>query len=172
MNIKIILSSLFILFTLISCGTKELVGTKTLTYKVRVISSRSSVHLIMNEEQILSPIENITLPNWMGCEDTYKRGPLSRCTTRNFDSFLNKNLQIPNAAYDNGIEGNAAVRFKLNTEGKIIDTEIVKDPGGGIAIELERMIHLLPPLESAKINKKSPVGSSIEMEVNFDLVLR
>jgi len=58
--------------------------------------------------------------------------------------FVNDKLVYPRLAKDNGIEGLAVVNFVVNKDGGISDIEIVRDPGGGCAAELARVVSLMP----------------------------
>ncbi len=164
---------LLTLFILGGCNTgKEILGTKQRTYQVKVIPFKSSVHLLLDEQLSGKSVSAISLPYWKGCNGTSSKGPISKCTTLHLNDFFNSNIQIPGEALSNALEGYAHIKFKLNKSGLVEDIEVLKEPGGGIGIEMERLIASLPPWESAQINEQDPVDTRIEMEIFFDLVLR
>ncbi len=164
---------LFAIFLLISsCSTKEIQGTKSRTYRLNIIPSNSSVHFIFNGNETKKGLTKITLPNWVGCEDVLKKGPFSRCTANSLNNYFNSNLQIPPEALSSSLEGKTKVKFQLNKEGNVENIKILKDPGGGIGLEIQRLVQSLPPWESAQINEEENVATEIEMEIFFDLVLR
>jgi periplasmic protein TonB len=55
--------------------------------------------------------------------------------------FLNKNLRYPNDAVSNNIQGDIAVQFVVDSQGKVSDIHAVSGPrNGGLREEAERLI--------------------------------
>jgi len=57
--------------------------------------------------------------------------------------FIKKNLQYPEEALKNKIEGVVIIRYTINKEGKVIKTEVKNSLGYGCDEEAERVVKLL-----------------------------
>ncbi len=165
---------LLITFLLLSCGSsKNYQGAKTRTYRLNVIPSKSSIHFPLGQTlSIKGGVQYFTLPAWNNCEESFVKGPFSKCTTIQLNQYFNSNLQIPEEALSNSLEGYTNVKFTIDKEGKIGKATIVKEPGGGIGPEMQRLVEALPQWKAAQINDGTTITTEMEMEVFFDLVLR
>jgi protein TonB len=58
--------------------------------------------------------------------------------------FLSANIVYPDAALDNGIQGTVSVQFVVDKDGAITNVKVVRDSGGGLGREGERVVKLMP----------------------------
>lgn len=58
-------------------------------------------------------------------------------------SFINANIQYPEEAKKNNIEGTVYFKIKINQRGNVIDTKIISGLGYGCDTEATRVIRLL-----------------------------
>jgi TonB family protein len=79
------------------------------------------------------------MPAFPGGSDSWRR-------------HLERNLQYPNKAQENGTMGAVKVQFVVDTEGNISDVKAVNDPGDGLAEEAVRIIKTGPKWEPAVQN--------------------
>jgi TonB family protein len=84
------------------------------------------------------------------------------------DKFVKENVQYPDSAFNNKIEGNVAVNIIIDEEGKIIFAEVIKKRGYGLDEEALRLVNLLPNFITAKrIRNISPKNRTII--IHFEL---
>lgn len=89
--------------------------------------------------------------------------------TYNVDSFIAKNLQYPETAKKNDIEGRLSVRLTITETGSIDSAVVVgKRIGAGTEEEAIRIAKLMPPWQPA-IVKGKPVRSYYVVPVIFRL---
>jgi len=67
-----------------------------------------------------------------------------------FYEFLQKKIQYPSEARNNGVEGKVFVEFIVNTDGSVSDVRTVKGIGGGCDEEAERVVSLSPRWQPGK----------------------
>ena len=83
-------------------------------------------------------------------------------------SFITTNLQYPESARENGVEGEVVVSFKVDLTGKIQNVKIIKSLGYGCDQEVERVITLMPKWNPSKVNGYA-VATNISMPIQFAL---
>ena len=83
--------------------------------------------------------------------------------------FLSKNIKYPRISRDNGSQGRAIVRFIINTDGSIQDTEVIKS-SGDIYLDKEavRLVEIMPKWTPSR-KKGKPVRVKYVLPVNFRL---
>jgi protein TonB len=79
--------------------------------------------------------------------------------------YLSKNLLYPTLARENGIEGTVVIQFVVNTDGSIVNTNILRDIGGGCGEEALRVVRGMPKWQPGKQRGK-------EVRVQFNLPIR
>jgi TonB family protein len=83
--------------------------------------------------------------------------------------FLSNNIQYPRISRDNGSQGRAMVRFTVNSDGSIQDTEIIKSTGDMyLDREALRLVESMPKWSPGRQNGK-PVRVKFVLPVNFHL---
>lgn len=58
--------------------------------------------------------------------------------------YINSNMRYPSVARQNGIEGLVIVRFVVMEDGRLGDATILRDIGGGAAVEVLRLVAAMP----------------------------
>ncbi|HOY15306.1 MAG TPA: TonB family protein, partial [Saprospiraceae bacterium] len=69
------------------------------------------------------------MPIVKGCETEASKEAKMACNTDKMMRTLYTSVKYPKEARDGGIEGTAVVKFVINTDGKIIDPVVLRDPG-------------------------------------------
>lgn len=82
--------------------------------------------------------------------------------------FISSNVSYPEIALDNGIEGTVVVQFVIEKDGSLTDVKIVRDPGGGLGQEAERVIKMMPKWKPGT-QKDSPVRVKMSAPIRFKL---
>lgn len=173
MQIKstIIIVLLIIITLLTSCKTTQNQLPQR-TYNFKILTQNSKVQFLFKNETNYTALKSITLPNWEGCEGKFKRGAFSNCTAQKLEYYINEHFTIPQIALDSAIEGKIGYQFILDEKGIISEGKITKNPGAGLAEELQRTLAEMPQLEPAQINTGNEVATEITLEVFCDIVLR
>lgn len=83
------------------------------------------------------------------------------------DSFIKKHLKYPKAALENKIEGTVYIQFKVEFNGKVTKTKIIKSLGFGCDEEAIRLVQLLQ--FSAPKNKGSRVSIERKLQIHYRL---
>jgi protein TonB len=83
-------------------------------------------------------------------------------------AFLGKNIRYPEVAMDNGIEGTVTVSFVVEKDGSINNIKIVKDPGGGLGREAERVVKSMPKWKPGK-QRENAVRVNMMLPVRFKI---
>ncbi len=108
------------------------------------------------------------MPVFGDCKDELDRGSRQQCSNRAVMQFLGKNLKYPRLAKENGIEGTVVIRFLVDKEGNITDTEIVREIGGGCGKEALRVINKMTKWMPGKQQGKA-VKVQFNVPVKFAL---
>ena len=82
--------------------------------------------------------------------------------------YLERNLNYPEPAVDNGTQGNVMVQFVVDREGNISAVEALNDPGDGLAREAVRIIKQGPKWQPAEQNGRR-VGYRHVQSITFQL---
>lgn len=82
--------------------------------------------------------------------------------------FLAHNLQYPEAAVNNNIEGRVIVRFVVQKDGSIGETTIVKSVSPELDAEAIRVVKLMPCFTPGMINNE-PVAVYYNLPISFKL---
>lgn len=90
------------------------------------------------------------MPRFPGCEDmegdhTSKKA----CADQKMLSFIYDNIKYPKQAQEIGIEGIVIVSFVVDKQGKIRDIQLLRDPGGGLGKEAQRIVGMMNHLPEA-----------------------
>ena len=84
-----------------------------------------------------------------------------------FAAYLSKSIRYPSQALQRNISGRVYVNFVLNAEGKVQDAHVVSGPGSGLNDEALRLMWLMPPWESARVNGL-PVRVACTVPISFN----
>lgn len=86
-----------------------------------------------------------------------------------FFSFLNKNMQYPTRAADNGIEGKVVVQFDVDEHGTISNARILRPVDPDLEEEALRIVHAMPKWIPATDNAGHPIASNAVIPITFKL---
>lgn len=78
--------------------------------------------------------------------------------------FIQKNLQYPQLARENGIEGKVYVTFVVEPDGSITNIKVLRDIGGGCGAEAVRIVKLMP-----KWNPGTQRGKPVRVQFNLPI---
>ncbi|MBK7873512.1 MAG: energy transducer TonB [Saprospiraceae bacterium] len=90
------------------------------------------------EEEIFKIVEE--MPRFPGCEGLGSIADKKACADKKLLEFIYANINYPNIARENNIEGTVVIRFVVNKDGKIDKAEIVREIGGGCGDEALRVV--------------------------------
>jgi periplasmic protein TonB len=76
--------------------------------------------------------------------------------------YLERNLQYPDAAQENGTQGVVRVQFVVDREGNISEVQSLNDPGDGLAEEAVRIIKKGPKWKAAEQNGRKVIYRHIQ----------
>ena len=82
--------------------------------------------------------------------------------------FLQDNVQYPQLALENGIEGRVYVTFVVEEDGSITTPRLLRDIGGGCGQEAIRVVKMMPKWKPGKLQGK-PVRVQFNLPVSFVL---
>lgn len=109
-------------------------------------------------------------PLFAGCDDPLISLAQRRaCSQQEMASFLAKNLSYPDSAKAKNIEGVVLVRFVVDAEGNISQTELLRDIGEGCGREALRVVRQMPAFTPARQNGQ-PVACYFTIPVRFTAV--
>ena len=80
--------------------------------------------------------------------------------------FLQDNIQYPQLALENGIEGKVYVTFVVEEDGSITNPRLLRDIGGGCGQEAIRVVKMMPKWTPGKLQGK-PVRVQFNLPVSF-----
>lgn len=83
------------------------------------------------------------MPRFPGCEDLTTIEEKHKCADEKFRRYINHNLQYPEEAREQGIEGIVVARFIIEKDGSMREASILSDIGGGCGEEVLRVLYLM-----------------------------
>lgn len=83
------------------------------------------------------------MPSFGDCKKLGSKAERKQCSDRSLLSFLSKHIKYPAIARENNIEGQAVIRFIVEKDGTISETEVVRDLAGGCGQEALRVVNLM-----------------------------
>ncbi|RYD83669.1 MAG: energy transducer TonB [Sphingobacteriales bacterium] len=96
----------------------------------------------------------------------YDKGPEFMGGQSAYERYLQSNMQYPEMAVSNGIQGTIYVMVKIDENGKIMGAEILKGIGGGCDQEAMRVIKNMPSWKPGQMNGK-PVAVKCVLKVKM-----
>ena len=82
--------------------------------------------------------------------------------------YLSENIQYPEQAKADGIEGRVFVRFVVETDGSVTSAEVLRGIGGGCDEEALRVVQGMPKWKPGMVEGK-PVRVNYNLPINFKL---
>lgn len=83
-----------------------------------------------------------------------------------FRKWVTDRVKYPRKAMKNSIEGKVIVRFSVNKEGKVVDTEVIESPSDDLSKEVLRVVKKSPVWTPALKDGK-PVNCSFTLPMIF-----
>lgn len=87
------------------------------------------------------------------------------------NKYLSKAINYPEEASDNGISGRVIVSFVVNTNGSIVDVEVLRKVHPALDKEAMRVVKAMPAWTPAS-NQGKKVRSKFTLPINFKLAKR
>lgn len=87
------------------------------------------------------------------------------------NKYLSKAINYPEDASDNGIQGRVIVSFVVNTNGSIVDVEVLRGVHPALDKEAMRVVKAMPAWTPAS-NQGKKVRSKFTLPINFKLATR
>ncbi len=116
------------------------------TIRVEGVTQPVAVHTLPEAQdgmEIFKVVEQ--MPRFPGCEDIGDdMAEKKNCADKKMLEFVYRNIDYPEQAQKQGIEGIAVVRFVVNKDGSISNPEIVRSIGGGTDQEVLRVVNAMP----------------------------
>ncbi len=82
--------------------------------------------------------------------------------------FIRDNVKYPQEALNKEIAGTAVVKFVVEKDGSLTNIEVVRDPGGGLGAEAERIIREMPKWTPGA-QRNQPVRVQMMAPIRFSL---
>jgi len=92
-------------------------------------------------EEIFKVVED--MPRFPGCEDLASKDEKMACSNKKLLEFIYKNIDYPEVARENGVEGTVVIRFVVDEKGKVNNAEILRDIGAGCGDEALRVVEMM-----------------------------
>ncbi len=109
------------------------------------------------------------MPYFQGCE-VYADGSVEKqnCSNQEVVTYLANNINYPEQAKNEGIEGVVYLSFVVDESGKTINLALLKDIGGGCGEEALRVFRAMPPWHPGILHdRKVKVQLQIPVEFRF-----
>ncbi len=103
-----------------------------------------------------------------GCTETTSKSELKKCRDKELLTYINSNINYPQAAIDGATEGTVPIRFIIEKDGSVTGAEILKDIGNGCGEEALRVIKEMPKWTPGK-NKGEAVRTQFVIPVRFKI---
>jgi len=96
------------------------------------------------EEPEVPPLFKVVeeMPRFPGCEDL-PQAERKACADKKMLQFIYQHINYPAIARENDVEGMVVVRFVVEKDGSISNTEIVRDIGAQCGREAQRVVELM-----------------------------
>lgn len=126
-------------------------------------TTTSSISFKADPNKVYDILED--MPQYAKCADS---DDASACTYAKIIEHINANLDYPQEAIDNKVEGQAIVEFVVDINGAITNPKIVKGLGSGCDKEVLRVVMLMPAWTPGTI-EGTPVKVKKTLPVLFKL---
>jgi len=123
-----------------------------------------------NEREIFKVVEE--MPRFPGCENLPTMAERKACADKKMLEFIYANIEYPQIARENNIEGTVVVRFVVDKDGNVGEAEVIREIGGGCGEEAMRVVDLMGQLPEKWVPGKQrgrPVNVYFTLPVRFIL---
>ena len=122
-------------------------------------------------EEIFKVVEE--MPRFPGCEDmSASTAEKKACADKKMLEFIYSHIKYPAIARDNGIEGTVIVQFVVDKDGRVSESQVLRDVGGGCGAEAQRIVKLMNEMPEKWTPGKQrgiPVRVMFTLPVRFKL---
>jgi len=119
--------------------TIETVTDEVITFDID--SKEETVKMVTKDLKVYKKPD--VMPVFEGCATITDNDERKECSNTNLLKFIYTNLKYPAEAKDQGIQGLVVVQFIIDSDGKIINPEILREVGGGTSEEVLRVINYM-----------------------------
>lgn len=106
------------------------------------------------------------MPIFGDCLDEADKALQKQCSDRAIMSFIGERIRYPAIAKENGVSGNAVIRFVVEHDGTLSNIELIRDPGTGLGNEALRVVQLMAT-EGAKWTPGKQRGRPVRVQFNL-----
>ncbi len=133
----------------------------------------SENYIKKRREEVIKPVDKIfqvveDMPRFSGCEELLDMQERKICAQKKMLEFVHENVQYPQKARDNKVEGMVVIKFVVAKDGAIVDPEILRNIGSGCGEEALRVVKMMPNWIPGK-QRGEPVNVYISFPVGFKL---
>lgn len=122
------------------------------------------------DEEIFVVVED--MPRFPGCETSISKSDKQKCSDQKLLEFVQNNLQYPEIAKENGVEGICVIRFTILENGTVSDIRLLRDIGAGCGEESVRIMNVMKEqgiVWTPGKQRGRPVKVSYNMPIKFQL---
>jgi TonB family protein len=125
-----------------------------LMFSINIFAQKIDVEDV--ENLVFAVVED--MPSFPTCSEDKDR----KCTEAEVKAFIKENLQYPDYAYKNGVEGVCVISCIVEKDGSFSDFKIARNIGAGTGEEALRIMKLLPNFQTGKQR-----GEAVRVQMNF-----
>ena len=108
------------------------------------------------------------MPRFPGCEGEITLEAKSKCSSRKMLEFIYANINYPEEARKNNIQGTIMIRYVITKTGNLRDIEVVRSIGGGCDEESLKVVQNMPKWIPGKQRGKN-VNVQFNLPIKFKL---
>ncbi len=109
------------------------------------------------------------MPCFIECGDNLSKEERLNCCDEKLRNYMLNHLKYPAEAKRANVQGSVIVRFTVDTDGSVVDTELVENIGKGCGTEVLRVMHRMPKWETPGMQNNENVAVQFDMPIKFSL---
>lgn len=109
------------------------------------------------------------MPCFIECGTNLSNEERLDCCDEKLRKYMLKHLKYPANAKRANVEGSVVVRFTVDTDGSVVESELVENVGKGCGKEVLRVMHGMPKWETPGMQNNEEVAVRFDMPVKFSL---
>ena len=121
------------------------------------------------KEEMIFKMRAENIPGYSGCIGINDFEEKNECNKKNLLSYIYQNIDYPDKAKANGIEGEVVVQFMIGIIGEVINPKIIQDIGGGCGEEVLRVVSEMPNRKIVIKSRGNPVKIQYTFSIKFKL---
>lgn len=119
-----------------------------------------------SDDIFITPI--LDYPTYPGCEGLKIHQDKVDCFRLGLSRFMELHFRYPKDAIKVGLEGKVYVRFKINKDGNVVDSEVIRGEHDILNLNALELVNRLPKMSPAIQNNK-PVFTQFTIPINYNL---